>query len=309
VIFLLSSPRCGSTLLRVMLAGHPDLFCPPELNLLPYRTMREWSADLGARATPDCDQREGLQEAVMNLEGLLADAGRRRLDRLVERDVTVEEVYSLLRQQAWPRTLLDKTPLNASSPAALERTRTVDPGARYLFLARHPVAVIQSLVDTYFQTLARPAAVELGERIWTGSNANILTFLAGVEPARHFFVTYEKLVGDCETVLREICEFLGISFEPVLLRPYDGGRMTSGVRGDNRFVGDRNFFRHDAIDASLADAWRSTPESFALGEDTRRLAAQLGYALPETSGVTASASGAAATAPIRIRLKYQFSEE
>src|SRR5438874_2417 len=37
--FLLSSPRSGSTLLRVMLAGHPALFVPPELHLLPFSSM------------------------------------------------------------------------------------------------------------------------------------------------------------------------------------------------------------------------------------------------------------------------------
>ena len=32
-IFILSPPRCGSTLTRVMLGGHPGLFAPPELHL------------------------------------------------------------------------------------------------------------------------------------------------------------------------------------------------------------------------------------------------------------------------------------
>src|SRR5262249_3795882 len=31
VVFVLSAPRSGSTLFRVMLAGHPQLFAPPEL--------------------------------------------------------------------------------------------------------------------------------------------------------------------------------------------------------------------------------------------------------------------------------------
>ena len=34
-----AKPRTGSTLLRVMLAGHPHLFAPPELNLLPFESM------------------------------------------------------------------------------------------------------------------------------------------------------------------------------------------------------------------------------------------------------------------------------
>ena len=41
MVFLHSSPRSGSTLLRVMLAGHPDLFCPPELDILPFERMGE----------------------------------------------------------------------------------------------------------------------------------------------------------------------------------------------------------------------------------------------------------------------------
>jgi len=35
---VLSPPRSGSTLLRVMLGGHPQLFAPPELELLSFNT-------------------------------------------------------------------------------------------------------------------------------------------------------------------------------------------------------------------------------------------------------------------------------
>ena len=45
--FILSSPRSGSTLLRVMLAGHRDLSSPPELHLLPFDTMVEREEELG----------------------------------------------------------------------------------------------------------------------------------------------------------------------------------------------------------------------------------------------------------------------
>jgi len=48
IVFLLSSPRSGSTLLRVMMAGHPGLFCPPELHLLPFGTMAERRAALAS---------------------------------------------------------------------------------------------------------------------------------------------------------------------------------------------------------------------------------------------------------------------
>ncbi len=40
-LFVLSPPRSGSTLLRVMLGGHPRLFAPPELELLEFDTLAE----------------------------------------------------------------------------------------------------------------------------------------------------------------------------------------------------------------------------------------------------------------------------
>ncbi len=40
-VFILSPPRSGSTLLRVMLGGHGGLFAPPELELLTFNTMPE----------------------------------------------------------------------------------------------------------------------------------------------------------------------------------------------------------------------------------------------------------------------------
>jgi hypothetical protein len=39
IAFVVGAPRSGTTLLRVMLAGHPDLFVPPEMILAPFETM------------------------------------------------------------------------------------------------------------------------------------------------------------------------------------------------------------------------------------------------------------------------------
>ena len=41
VHFVIGSGRSGTTLLRVMLAGHPGLFSPPEMVLAPYDTMAQ----------------------------------------------------------------------------------------------------------------------------------------------------------------------------------------------------------------------------------------------------------------------------
>ncbi|HLE84125.1 MAG TPA: amino acid adenylation domain-containing protein, partial [Thermoanaerobaculia bacterium] len=65
-VFVLGPPRSGTTLLRVMLAGHPDLFAPPELELLPYATLAERREAFRGR---DRFRLEGLTRAVMEARG------------------------------------------------------------------------------------------------------------------------------------------------------------------------------------------------------------------------------------------------
>ncbi len=94
-IFLLSSPRSGSTLLRVMLAGHPSLFCPPELHLLPFDGMAGREAQLEKSYLG-----EGLQRAVMELTGRGPDESKALLLEWVDQDLPIQEVYSLLQEMA-----------------------------------------------------------------------------------------------------------------------------------------------------------------------------------------------------------------
>src|SRR6185295_18998011 len=95
VAFILSSPRAGSTLLRVMLAGHPALFCPPELHLLEFDTLRDREQALGASYLG-----EGLQRAVMELERLDAAASRRRIQDWLDEDLSTQAVYERLQTLA-----------------------------------------------------------------------------------------------------------------------------------------------------------------------------------------------------------------
>ncbi len=77
MVFVLSSPRAGSTLLRVMLQGHPALFAPPELHLLNFSGMREREQALGSRFLG-----EGLYRALMELKGLAADESKAIVDQM-----------------------------------------------------------------------------------------------------------------------------------------------------------------------------------------------------------------------------------
>nr|MDQ2873660.1 alpha/beta fold hydrolase [Actinomycetota bacterium] len=282
IVFLLSGPRSGSTLLRVMLAGHPQLFCPPELHLLPFATLADQRRELGRSYL-----HEGLQRALMDLRGCDAAAAEALLGSWIAEGLPIQEVYARLRQLAAPRLLVDKSPTYAASTDTLRRAEALFGNARYLFLVRHPYAAIESFTRTRMHKLIGadhddPFAV--AEQVWAQTNQNMLDFLREVDPERQRTVRFEDLVRQPEQTASDICAFLGIPADPAVLQPYQGERMTDGVHGQSLAIGDPNFLNHDHIEPDLADAWKTITLPHPLAPATRQLAAAFDYTLPDVSG-------------------------
>ena len=276
-VFLLSSPRSGSTLLRVMLAGHPALFCPPELHLLPFATMGERARLLGGTHLG-----EGLQRALMALLDDPNDAAA-LIDEWVRQDLPIRDVYAELQRRVGSRMLIDKSPSYAVSREILLRAERLFRGARYIHLVRHPYAVIESFVRLRMDKLLGAGERDphsVAEEIWTAANRNILDSLAVIAPGRYLRVVYEDLVRNPREVLTGCCDLLGIPFDEALLTPYAGGRMTEGTHAVSVPVGDPDFLTHDDIEAHLGEKWREIDLGHALQPQARSLAAELGYELP-----------------------------
>lgn len=279
MIFLLSAPRSGSTLLRVMLAGHPDLFCPPELHLLPFNTLEAQQLALGSSYL-----QEGLQRAVMELMQLDADQVEILLAEWRQHHLTMPAVYDKLQQMAAPRRLVDKSPTYSLSLETLKRAEQVFAGAKYIHLVRHPYAVMDSFVRNRMHKIFDLDSADpygLAEQVWQVSNRNITTFLQGVDPSRSQVLRYEDLVADPETAMVQLCNFLEVPFEAAVLRPYEGRRMTDGVRARSLAVDDPNFRQRDRIEANLAEVWQTIQLPRRLTAASQAIAAQFTYPLPQ----------------------------
>jgi thioesterase domain-containing protein len=279
-VFLLSPPRSGSTLLRVLLAGHPGLFAPPELELLGFNTMGERRAAFSGRYA---FWREGLVRAWMELTGEPAEAAGRALEEMEERDLPVRAVYRELQERLGGRTLVDKTPSYALDPATLARAEEDFEEPLYIHLLRHPGGVIASfeearLEQVFFRHENPFPRRKLAELIWTASHENIGSFLASVPAARQHRLRFEELVQDPRETLERLCGFLGIDFDSALLDPYGPGRMTDGIHPLSPMIGDVKFQAHRAIDPDAAERWRERVEESSLGAPTHECAALLGYA-------------------------------
>jgi hypothetical protein len=204
-VFIFSAPRSGSTLLRAILGSHSGLYAPPELPLkhLGVRADTRWiEASL-----------EGLELTVEDLEHMLWD----------------RVLAGALQRSGKPR-LVVKTPSNV---LIWERIAACWPDAKHVFLLRHPAAAVASLHSS-FDPAWRP---EDGGRM-DDSVSRGLRYMSAVEHAREglpgFTARYEELTSSPGTVIRDLCGFLGVPFEPGMLEygRFDHAGFTPGL-GDS----------------------------------------------------------------------------
>jgi hypothetical protein len=265
--------------LRVMLAGHPQVFSPPELHLLIYESMGQRK-----RVLEESGQewiRLGLSAAFMEAHGLNRKQAGDYIQKLEREDAPIEEVYRALSDRLNDRLLVDKTPTYAFHSHWLARAEEIAEKPKYIYLSRHPNGVMRSFVQRRFHKLfskgwplydANPW--RFAEKIWTACNQNIAEFLSGVDSGRRHWIRYEDLLADTRKTTQELCDFLEIPFDPAVLDPYQGDRMTSFTVGDPFFAG------RGRIDPRLAKTWDESQSAYLVGPLTRQLAAKLNYELP-----------------------------
>ena len=284
ISFILSSPRSGSTLLRVMLAGHPDLVVPPELHLLPFADMQERQQDLDRSYLG-----EGLQRAFMSLKDIDAKQSQQLVTDLVSNNTSTDQVYELLQQLSGDKFLIDKSPTYASDINNLFAAEALFSSAKYIHLVRHPYAVIESFARMRMDKLlgaSNTSPYALAEEIWSASNDNILKFAQVINPNQLLLVHYEELVANPEKVMRQVCDFLEIPFAEQVLTPYQGDRMTDGINDASISIGDPNFLNRRQIDPQLATAWQQISLPKPLDYSTQDIATKLNYELPQEEELT-----------------------
>lgn len=180
-VFVLSSVRSGSTLLRVLLNSHSRIRAPHEMHLrtVHVRLARDFTADAMKALELDKDE----------LEHVL-------WDRLLHLELT----------RSGKEIIVDKTPPNTLIWPRLDRCW---PDARYIVLLRHPGAVITSLTNR--RTDPDHEAV----------HAEVLSYNEKLEEARQnlsgHIIKYEELTAEPEKVTRGICDYLGIPWEAAML--------------------------------------------------------------------------------------------
>jgi acyl carrier protein len=283
-IFILCTARSGSTLLRVMLGGHRELFAPPELLLLPFDSLRQRKRVFSG---PRSLWSEGIIRAIMEIKHCDAEQAKEVLAECEERDLTIQEFYALMQKWLDGRRLVDKSPSYSQSVQVMWRAEECFDNAIYIHLLRHPIAMIASyererIDQLSFRENLGYESRQMAELLWIISHRNILEFLGNIPKQRQCRVVFENLVKQPRLVMERICEILRLGFDEEVLTPHQNQsrKMTDGTLPSSRMLGDPKFNTYTNIDPNIAESWKKIDRPITLSEITWQLAQELGYERP-----------------------------
>lgn len=181
-VFILSSIRSGSTLLRCILNSHSRVVAPHELHLVDIRASTSSRYAQLAMETADLIERE--------LEHLL-------WDRILHRTLV----------ESGKDIIVDKTPSYAMH---WRRLLECWPRARFVFLRRDPADILES------------AFAASPQRPRDDTTHIVTSLIDGVREAQEHLaghdVRYEDLTTAPEQAMTDLCGFLGVAFEPEMLQ-------------------------------------------------------------------------------------------
>jgi hypothetical protein len=187
-VFLLGFPRSGTTLLEVVLDGHPRVASLDEHELLTEAVQRFMAnpRDLSALARASEEDLRQLRKAYW--------------ERVREGEVEVSG-----------KVFVDKYPMNTLKLPLIAR---LFPNAKILFACRDPREVVLACFRRRFkmnaatyELLTVPGAAALYDSVMGFGELMRPAFGANWQVVR-----YESLVADFATQTRAICEFLGLEW-------------------------------------------------------------------------------------------------
>jgi len=251
LVFLIGAPRSGTTLLARMLGAHSQIHGRAEPHLItPIAHLGYFGKVQKAPYDPN-----NVEQAIREI---VAEIPRHEAGYLDALRAYTDSIYGQLMELAPPgkRLFLDKTPAYG---LVLPFLTKLYPGAKYVVLTRHPLAVLSSYVESFFDGDYR---VALAHNPVLQRYVPELARMVRDRPVPHVWVRYEDLVKEPEAQFRRVCDHLGVPFEERAISYGESGEAFKGL-GDPTGVA-----RHTRPVTSSVSKWAaeiaSNPDTLAL---------------------------------------------
>lgn len=213
--FILSCARSGSTLTRYIVDTHPEIYGPAEL-------------DLGKLAA-------GLYYSIAALEGRLDHPVHENADVLARVRGILSDLMDSYTRARGKKIWCEKSPPNLGYRELLA---AVFPDARFVCLYRHGLDVARSCLEVsrhgfipVLEDYVRRTpsnTVQAAVQYWVDGTAGLLDFERKL-PGRTFRLRYEDITANPEAALEPMFRFLGVSWDPDLLKSVFTARHDGGV--------------------------------------------------------------------------------
>ncbi len=245
--FIIGVARSGNTLFRRILTSHSRLHIPPETFVLG-ETIQKFQRFGGKMSWPDLvrfvfsqfEFHPEFHTFDIRLEPLvnsLLDLPRRQRNLAFILN-SFYRYHARMHEQPVQRWG-DKTPMNSLDdslvrgdlprrpgegvPENLLRIRKVFPDAQFLHIYRDGCDVVYSFLRGGFVANLEEAATR-----WLHTVRQTRNFVQRY-PDACFSVRYEELVRSPEKTIRDVCDFLGETFEPEMLTSHDSAAKLGDV--------------------------------------------------------------------------------
>ncbi|HKY02823.1 MAG TPA: sulfotransferase [Burkholderiales bacterium] len=237
LVFIISPPRSGSTLLQRMIGSHSAVQTHPEPHILTPLAFQGYFYRVDKAAYNHKVAANALREFVEELpngEDDYLDACREYCRVLYGRALPVGK-----------RFFLDKTPNYAD--AILPLLPRLFPSAKYIVLTRHPLAILSSRAHTFYR--GDYDLAHYTRDLLNGFVPAIARFLRDAPvPALH--IKYEQLATAPEQEMKRVLDYLGLGYEENCI-------VFGEHRHVNKSYGDPKINLHSRPVSDSINAWIS----------------------------------------------------
>jgi hypothetical protein len=201
LLFVISPPRSGSTLLQRMIGSHSAVHTHPEPHLITPL------AYLGFHDTVDKAPFDHINSAEA-IRGFVASLPRGEDDYLDALRAYAGTMYGRMLEPSGKRYFMDKTPAYA---LVLPFLTKLYPRAKYVVLTRHPLAIFSSFANSFFDGDWQRAH-EFNPLV--ARYVPAIAKLLREQPVPLAHVRYEELVAAPEAEMEQVFGYLGVPNEP-----------------------------------------------------------------------------------------------
>lgn len=267
-LFIFGSGRNGSTLMSSILNNHPQIFIPPENNIIPFAIKYWYIHPLKSQACKlDRIFQELKKPSMWNVD--FQDLKLRlQSEKNVGVDDVLHEIYSAYANEHKTSQAFiwgDKTPSNTISAHIIKKQF---PRSKILFLLRDPRAVISSLLDVDYDFHID----RVDHFIWVWKNAlNKYEAIMKDDPDSIQLLKYEDFVGNPSLELESLTNWLGLQFDKAIMNNTEENMSLLGVTIAKNH---QNLRRN--IDPSFADKWKKNLDKDIASHILKKLKVEMG---------------------------------